>query len=139
MKAKSLIFPFLLAILMAACSKGEAVAPLPSTEERLAAPADAAYGQYLFRECAICHERSPGAGNRVGPNLWGVYGQPAASNENFAYSGAMRRADLVWDDDNLDKFLERPGALVPGTRMSFGGEKDPANRRDIIAYLKTLK
>jgi cytochrome c len=29
--------------------------------------------------------------------------------------------------------------LVPGTRMTYSGQTDPAKRKAIIAYLKTLK
>ena len=33
-------------------------------------------------------------------------------------------------------WLKDPRALVPGTKMSFPGIRDEADRRDLIAYLK---
>lgn len=46
-------------------------------------------------------------------------------------------AGLVWTGENLNKFLENPRAMVPGTKMVFPGLKNPQDRVDVIAYLKT--
>ncbi len=126
---------------LGACSNGgDAAAPIPSlsTEERLAAPADPARGQVLFSECAVCHEAQKGARHRLGPTLWGVYGQPAAQLADFRYSGALRRSGVVWTDEALDTYLKSPQSLVPGWRMSYPGMENPADRRDLIAFLATL-
>lgn len=134
-----------LAVLMG-CSKNtggdrqtaDAVEAL-STEERLALPANAGNGARLFLSCAVCHDDTEGVGHRIGPNLYGVYGQNAAFHPDFAYSQAMASSDIIWDDDALDQYLANPLAFVPGGRMAYAGEPDPANRRDLIAYLKTLQ
>ncbi len=39
----------------------------------------------------------------------------------------------------LDKWLEKPEKLIPGTKMVYFGMADPAKRQEVIAYLKTLK
>ena len=39
----------------------------------------------------------------------------------------------------LDKYLEEPRAIIPGTNMAYAGVKDPTKRADLIAYLDTLK
>ena len=39
----------------------------------------------------------------------------------------------------LDKYLQSPMTVVPGTTMTYGGLKDDAKRADLIAYLATLK
>ena len=43
----------------------------------------------------------------------------------------------IWDDATLDKYLENPKAVVPGTKMTFAGVKKPDQRADLIAFLKT--
>lgn len=92
-----------------------------------------------FARCATCHTVDKGGENRLGPNLWGTYGKSAGVHAGFAYSDALKTSGLVWNDANLDKWLENPRALVPGNRMSFPGLKDAAKRREIIDYIKALR
>ena len=127
-----------LASVLAACGAKEDAAPALTPEERLAMAPSVDNGQRLFLECAVCHERVEGAPHRVGPNLWGIVGAPSAHHEDFTYSAAMKRAELTWTPDNLDAYIANPGALVPGNRMAYAGMKEPADRRDLIAYLETL-
>ena len=106
----------------------------------LAAPAradgDAAHGAELYNSrCIACH--SPDA-NRVGPRHRGVFGRRAGSLPDFNYSKAVKDADIVWNDQTLERWLANPQALIPGQRMNFR-VSDPTDRTDIIAYLKTLK
>lgn len=101
-------------------------------------------GQRLFSECAVCHTAAPpdtpaGRMRLVGPSLWGVYGRKAGAVDGYDYSRPLRNAPLVWDDETLDAFLERPQAVIPNNRMSYGGENDAEKRRAIVEYLKTLK
>ena len=99
-------------------------------------------GRRAYTQCAPCHaavdpsEKSPP--RRVGPNLWGVYGADAGVDPNFRYSPALMAAEVVWTDAALDAFLKNPRAYIPGNRMSYPGEADPARRGALIAYLKTL-
>ena len=50
----------------------------------------------------------------------------------------MKGANLTWNAGNLDRYLENPQAIVPGTNMSFAGLKDAAKRKAVVDYLKTL-
>lgn len=88
-----------------------------------------------FGRCAVCHTADKGGEDKLGPNLYGVYGKPAAKG-SFAFSPALKDAGLVLDEATLHKWLENPKALVPGNRMSFPGIKDAAKRQEIIDYLK---
>ena len=74
--------------------------------------------------------------NAVGPSLFGVYGRKSASLTDYAYSDAMKAAGKTWDEATLDTYLTAPMKDVPGTKMTFAGLKDEAQRKEVIAYLK---
>ena len=100
------------------------------------AAADIEHGKALYETCAACHTERPDA---LGPSLKGIFGRKSASLEDFRYSNAMRRASLVWDDDNLRAYIQDPQAKVKGNRMPYGGVTDARDVDDIIAYLKVMK
>lgn len=104
--------------------------------ERLAT-ANAEVGEAKFRQCKACHTIDEGGANRTGPNLYGVVGRDVGRAEGFRYSPAMGEAGGQWTPEALDAFLESPRDVVPGTRMTFRGISDPADRADVIAYLNT--
>jgi cytochrome c len=100
---------------------------------------DAAAGETVFkRACAVCH--SPQAGrNMIGPSLHGIYGRPSSQVTGFRYSEANKKANLTFDAETLERYLADPRAVVPGTTMAYAGLKDPDQRRNLIAYLQTLR
>ncbi len=102
-------------------------APVP-TKVAIAAPPS-------FARCAVCHTAEKGGEDKLGPNLFGVYGAKAGQG-GFAFSQALKDSGLVFNEQTLHAWLENPRALVPGNRMSFPGLKDPAKRQEIIDYLK---
>jgi len=99
-------------------------------------PGDAVLGQRLFRQCAVCHDVQKEGEHRVGPNLWGVVGEEAGRHADFAYSRALLRSEVVWDEATLDAYIAEPQAVISGGRMGYQGNPSPADRRDMIAYLK---
>ena len=101
-----------------------------------AAVADAEMGKRQFIFCQACHTTEEGGGNKVGPNLAGIFGRSAAQAEGFVYSSALTDSGLVWDAATLDKWIENPMALVPGTTMVFAGIMDAQQRANLIAYLQ---
>jgi cytochrome c len=90
----------------------------------------------LFGTCAACHSDRADA---LGPSLKGVVGRQSASLDGFRYSNPMKRANLVWDEENLRAYIRDPQAKVKGNRMPYGGMSDPKDVDDVIAYLETLK
>jgi cytochrome c len=97
--------------------------------------ADIASGQAEFNKCKICHSVEAGGRNMVGPNLHGIFGRQAATAGNFAYSEAMQKSGIVWDDETLAKYLHNPKELVPGGKMAFPGIKDDDQIANLLAYL----
>ena len=100
--------------------------------------ADVKTGAKLFNRCKACHTLVAGK-NRIGPSLHGVFGRKAGTVEGYRYSKALKLAGaegLVWNDQTLDKWLAGPKDLVKKTRMSFPGLKKPADRENLIAFLK---
>lgn len=111
--------------------------PLPV----LLASADAKQGEAAVRKCQSCHNFVKGAGNKQGPELWGVVGRPEGAHEGFAYSDALKAHNAngdVWSYENLNHFITSPKTYAPGTKMGFAGVKDPVERANILAYLQTL-
>ncbi len=104
------------------------------------AAGDAAKGAMVFKKCAICHKVGANAKPGVGPVQNNLIGATAGSRPGFNYSTAMKAAGaggIVWTEENLDKYLTDPKAMVPGNKMMFPGLKDAQERADVIAYLKT--
>ena len=97
-------------------------------------PADAQRGAQVFAQCKICHSLEAGK-NMVGPSLHGLIGRQAGSVPGYAYSPAMKNANVTWDDDTLSKYLADPKAFIPGDKMVFPGVKDPSKLGDLLAYL----
>lgn len=98
-------------------------------------------GAEVFKKCRACHQVGDGAKNAVGPVLNGLFGRKSGTIEGFNYSDANKEAGakgLVWNEEELFKYLENPAAYMPKNKMAFAGVKDEADRKDLIAYLKTF-
>lgn len=107
----------------------------------LAVAGDTTKGAAVFNKCKACHSAAAGAPNRVGPNLWGIVGRKLGEAAGYKYSAAYeaKKGTVTWDEATLETYLAEPKGFIPGTKMAFAGVKDPTERADLIAYLKTLK
>jgi len=129
---------------------------LPALALALAGPAfagDPAKGEADFKKCKSCHSiiapdgTAVQKGGKTGPNLWGIVGNPVASDPDFKYGDgilAAKAAGAVWDEAAIAVYVADPAAWVKTasgqdtakSKMSFklstGGE-------DMAAYLATLK
>ena len=54
----------------------------------------------------------------------------------YAYSEAMKNSGIVWSEETLDRFLQGPRRMVPGTKMTDAGVAEAQDRADLIAYLQ---
>ncbi len=115
-----------------------AVAAVSSMPGIAHASGDAVKGKAAYARCAICHGVKAGE-KKIGPTMAGVVGRKSGTLAGFVYSPAMKKAAMVWNEKNLDTYLTKPMATIPGNKMAFAGVSNPADRANIIAYLKTLK
>ena len=96
-------------------------------------PGDPARGREVFeKRCTGCHSLEE---NREGPKLQGVFGRTSGKAPGFAYSEALIKASIVWDEVSLEQWLADTDAFVPGNNMDFRVPK-PQERRDIASFLK---
>jgi cytochrome c len=101
---------------------------------------DAGHGKSVFAaQCAMCHSATRNGPTILGPPLFGVVDRKAGSFAGYAYSPGMKAAGFAWSDDRLRAYLPAPRAMVPGTKMTYGGLKNPAQLDDLIAYLDAQK
>ncbi len=112
----------------------------PSVEPILAllADADLEAGQKRARACTACHSFDQGGANKVGPNLWNIVNAPKAQVAGFSYSDALASITAPWGYNELNEFLANPKDYAPGTKMSYGGMKNPNHRAQLIAWMRSM-
>ncbi len=97
-------------------------------------------GKKVFKKCMACHAIGADAKNKVGPQLNDIVGRKVAAVEDFTgYSDAMKAKGtegLVWTEENLRAFLDKPKDFIEGTAMNFPGLKKDKDFNGIIAFLK---
>ena len=80
------------------------------------AAGDAENGEKEFRKCKSCHmiasaDETIVKGGRTGPNLYGVAGRTAGSQEDFKYSDLMTAAGekgLEWNEEDFIAYVQEP-------------------------------
>jgi cytochrome c len=115
---------------------GAAVADEAADISALYATADVKAGEeYFGKKCAVCHSIEKGGANKVGPHLWGIMNRPVGSIGDFNYSSAMKAHGGKWTFEEMNKFQWNPKKTIPGTIMSYGGNRKDQERANLIAYL----
>jgi len=101
------------------------------------ASGDAAAGEKVFKKCKACHVVDAEK-HKTGPHLVNIMGRAAGSADGYKkYSKAMKSSGIVWNEETLDGYLEKPKAYIKGTRMAFAGLRKEEDRVNVIAYLKS--
>ena len=119
---------FGLIVLVAACGKHDKKTDVSANPELME------QGEAVFvRRCSTCHSLL--GDNRAGPDLSGLRGRKAGTVKGFDYTDAMRNSGIVWNAEILDRYLQGPQAMVPGTMMQIDPIADPEERAALIEYL----
>ncbi len=113
-------------------------AQTPADFAVLLASADAKAGGKQFAKCKACHTTNKGGKNGIGPNLWDVVGRAKGTLPGYRFSDALKNKGGPWTYDELDSFLAKPKDFTPGTKMSFAGLKKPAERANVVIFLRSL-
>lgn len=106
--------------------------------EPFLAKANIEEGKKDARICETCHNFQKGKGPKIGPDLWGIVGAKIARREDFHYSDAIKKLSGDWTVDQLNKWIDAPQKVAPGTKMTFAGIKDEQKRANVIAFLNSL-
>lgn len=97
-----------------------------------------AEGELQFaRKCSVCHTLGPDGANRAGPTLHDILGRRIGSLVGYPYSDALKRLDIVWSAETIDKLLALgPDEFTPGSKMPLQKMPDVRQRQALIAYLQ---
>ena len=102
--------------------------------DEVVAQSAAVSGADLYkRKCSSCHTM---AANKIGPAHKGVFGRKAGLVPGYAYSPALKKSGIVWNDKTLDQWLQGPQKMVKGSKM-YLAVPNAAERAAIIGYLKS--
>lgn len=128
----AMLIPF--AALCVATASAVTAPPQPlAVPQRTPLPGDASRGADIYEaKCGACHSLDS---NRIGPKHRGVFGRRSASVPDFHYTTALKKLNVVWNGQTLDRWLQNPTAMAPGTAMGYRLTV-PQERADVIAYLK---
>ena len=120
------------------------------------ATGDAEAGEKVFSKCKACHSvvdadgETVVRGGRNGPNLYGILGRQAGTEEEFGkkYGDSLievGESGIMWDEANFVTYVADPRAFLRETlddkrarsKMSFklGDEQDA---KDVWAYLVSV-
>jgi cytochrome c len=109
--------------------------PAADTTTQVTTVGDPDRGKALFeKRCTGCHALTQ---SHEGPRLLGVYGRTTGSVPGFPYSDALKNANIVWNEQSLEKWLADPDAFLPGNNMDFLLAR-PQERKDVVSYLKLI-
>jgi len=82
----------------------------------IAAAADPEKGKEIYGRCLACHALEY---DRVGPRHCGLFGRRAGSVPGFAYSEAMKRSKIVWNEKTTSwAVIGRPSDQVRSSRIT---------------------
>lgn len=104
-------------------------------------------GKKVFKKCKVCHTLKKEK-NKLGPHLVNLIGRKAGTavdkkkGKTFKYSKALKAAaadGLVWNEENLLKWVEKPKKFIPKNRMTFVGIKKEKRRNALLCYIKSIE
>jgi len=102
--------------------------------------ADVERGRALFEtDCVACHAVIASVRDKSGPNLNGVVGRKAGTEQySWGFSDELLASQITWQVRSLQLFMTAPARLIPGTTMVYRGLSDAEQRLDIACYLEQV-
>jgi len=92
-------------------------------------------GEKLFKKkCGTCHTMEAGK-HKVGPSLADIVGRKAGTTDFKKYK-ALKGSDIVWDEDNLDKWIANPKKFIGKPTAMTVKVKKEKERDAIIDFLQ---
>jgi len=116
-----------------------AAAALAFVSSSALAAGDPEAGAKVFVKCRACHQIGPTAKNGVGPVLNGLSGRHSGIVAGFNYSDANKNSGLTWDEATFLDYIAAPQKKIPGTKMTFPGLPEDADRANVWAYISQFK
>lgn len=92
----------------------------------------------LATPCLACHSITPEKTGYVGPTLAGIAGRALGTDPEYVYSESFIKKSnegVVWDRNNLDRFLMNPKMFVEGNAMNFPGIQNDKERDVLLDWL----
>ena len=93
-------------------------------------------GKKVYNKCKTCHFIDKEK-NKIGPHLVGIIGRAAGVVEGFKYSDALKNSGIVWNDEEILAYIEKPKEFIPKNKMVFPGLKKESQRLAVLAYIKS--
>lgn len=73
--------------------------------------------------------------HKVGPSLAGIIGRKAGSTDFTRYK-ALKDSEILWDEDNINKWIENPKRFIDRPTAMTVKVKKVEDRQKIIDFLK---
>ena len=122
--------------IVSALPQGVPTGPKQVPIAALLAKADPAKGSDdASKLCGSCHSFNKGGATMVGPNLYGVIGEPIAQKGGYDFSSSLKAKKGNWTFDAMNDWLKDPKAYASGTKMAFAGIKNEKEANDLWAYI----
>jgi cytochrome c len=122
------------AALIIATAPAAPVSPVtPLVPQKTPPPGSSVRGADIYEaKCGACHSMDA---NRIGPKHRGVFGRKSGIVPGFSYSPALKKLNVVWNAQTLDRWLQNPTAMARGTTMGYRLSV-AQDRADVIAFLR---
>ena len=125
----------LIVVLLAACAAGAACAEENVNGGAKDEAPNVAAGEVAFKKCLPCHSVGAGARNKFGPQLNGLDGRMSGTAAGYSFSAPYRSAGIIWNEAIFAAYMKDPQVVIPGAKMTFRGNKDETEVRNLWAYL----
>ena len=112
--------------------EGEGGAAAEKPIEFYLASADPVAGEQVFKKCAACHNADNGGANQLGPNLWGVLGEPIGKGDGGSPSPALR-AWAARGTGQPQPVAGHPKKFAPGNQDDLRRPEQARDRANVIA------